>query len=58
MAMGEMVLRTAIDAGLIIASRGKLGVGEFAGRVARDGLKLALKDGELPSLHGSHVANA
>lgn len=56
--MGEMVLRTAADVGLIIASRGKLGVTELAGRVARDGLKMALKETNLPSLHGSHVAKA
>ena len=54
-----MGLRTAADVGLIIASKGKLGISELAGRVTRDGLKLALKEEKhLPSLHGSQVANA
>ena len=57
--MGEMAFRTAVDIGLIIASRGKLGVTELAGRVTRDGLKMALNHkNPLPSLHGNHVASA
>lgn len=61
MSMVEFGLRGAIDAGLIIASRGKLGVTEFAGRLARDGVKMALRhDGpHLPTgSGGNHIAQA
>ena len=57
----EFGLRTAIDAGLIIAWRGKFGVTEFAGRVARDGAKMALRHdaSHLPTgSGGKHLAQA
>lgn len=61
MSMIEFGLRSAIDAGLIIASRGKLGVTEFVGRVARDGAKMALRH-DSPNLPtgsgGKHLGHA